>query len=330
MASDELTPTPLDPEQPAEIAGVPDSDHLDEPPDYGPEVYGTPMGIDPRKGRAEPRGRSGLRIPWPIFLALGCLCMPFVCCIMVLCGTAAAGATLATIFSRNHMSESHTETLSVPSGAPVTLNVDNRVGEITIERGTEDTVVVEYTKTAYGLTKSNAQDAVNDIIVDIQQPTESEVTIDVQLGREEDTFFFRGSSVDLTLTVPERVALTVQNNVGTIKIQNLRVQSLDLETNTGSIEYLGWMPTNVNVPLEISANVGTIRLTLPENTYLNIDAEVDVGDINVSDSFDQVTPESQSGDSVGARWQGTLGRGAEDAPTLNLKVNVGDIRIAPR
>ena len=47
-----------------------------------------------------------------------------------------------------------TQTFDVPEGEPVTLVVDNPVGDITIRQGASDQVEVTYTKKVYGLSQA--------------------------------------------------------------------------------------------------------------------------------------------------------------------------------
>ena len=303
----------------------PEDDLLEKPKREQPEeevFYGVPDEEAPA-----PRRRSSR---WPLYIVIGCLLSCFTCCVLPVCGLAVAGVGLAALLENSEVTETKTETVRLETDDPITLTVDNRVGDILIEPGTNDEVVVEYTKRAHGLTKSSAQDELDNILVDIDDSVADQVKIAVTMDSEKDTFFAFSNEVDLTIRVPESLYLDIKNNVGKVTIQGVTARSVQVKNNTGDIEFDGELGTSPTADYSFETNVGSITLFLPDNTYFAVSAETDVGDVTVSDNFDEVNRDDDGSGEVGDRWAGMLGNGNEDPPTLTLIVNVGDITISTR
>ena len=286
------------------------------------DIYGPPP-RKPKMPQTPPRSRKKR---WPMLLLCGCMCGPFLCCVMTICIIAAAGASLAAVFSNNSVTDEDTRTFSVPDDAIFTLDINNRVGKIEISAGSSDEVSVTYTRKAWGFSDRNAREALDDIEVNFNQPQDDVLEIKVNLGRAEDDFFFKGNEVDMEITVPRDLYLTIDHNIGDVRIEGVNARTLDITNNIGDIHFEGTLTRNTNAVYDLQNNLGGIYLTLPEDTYLYVDAETDVGDISIDSAF-QRSIEQEDSDGAGSRWEGTLGSDSEPAPTITLKANVGDIKV---
>ncbi|MBN1678775.1 MAG: DUF4097 family beta strand repeat protein [Anaerolineae bacterium] len=291
-----------------------------EKPKRGVDEYeslGTPMPPTPR--------RRGSR--WPLYVLLGCVLSCMMCCIGPICALGIAGATLAEVLDNAKVTTTYTETVELDNNVIVTVTVDNRVGDVMIRRGNDDEVVVKYTKTAYALTESRAKKELDNIHVNITQPGDDTVDITIDLDHDNDNFFSLANNVDLTISVPETVYLDIENNVGRVKIEDIRARGLDIKNNTGDVRFDGELAFGSDY--QITVNTGSVEVRLPDDSFLAINAVVDVGEVRVLDGFDNVDRDDAERDTVGETWHGTIGTGAEDPPTLKLEVNVGSINVEP-
>ncbi len=337
MNGDIPTPRP-DPDSPQtpsveEIGGAPDVPHLPDEPEMPLDAVlpDAPEPTTPRKTKTKRTGKAPSKpVRWPLYAAIGCLVLPCLCCAAFLCGTVALGASLAAVLNNAKATASGTETVTVDGSAVITLDVTNRVGSITIKAGTSDEVRVEYTKTGYGLTKSAAQKELDNMTVSVEQPEDNHVVVDATVDREKDTFFSLADNVDLTITVPPDVRITVQHNVGEVKISGVTAYQLDITDNTGSITFDGALAEQEGATFRLHTNVGEIKVTLPNDTYAALKAQTNVGSIDVASGF-SISDQSGSNTGPGQTWNGTLGSNSEiAAPPLEVGVNTGGITINAR
>lgn len=328
------TPEPTPPEQ-EEITGTPDPAY--EGGDYNFERYDEdiPTGDAGRKKKkfgdpiepSEPR-RRGRR--WPVLFMGGCLGLLCLCCIVPICVTAVAAGGIAAIASNTEATTTVTETIEVDPETPVSLTVDNEVGAVTIEQGLSDEVEIEYTKRAYGWNNERAENELDNIEVLIEEPEANAVQISVDTERDRDTVWSNASNVELTIQVPESVHLTITNRVGGINIRGVRAESLDLNADVGGIVFEGELANNPDATFRAETATGGTEFRLPADVYVTIDAEVDVGDVNVDDTFDSIDITEDERNVTDARWLGTLGSGEGDAPTLTLRANTGGVSVQVR
>ncbi len=289
------------------------------------EIGGAPM-PDSGSGVYVPvRGRSGCR--WPVVLALGCLGACMACCVLPLCALAITGAGFAAILSNSEATQSGTQTVALEPDAIITLAVDSTVGAITIEPGSGDAVEVAYTKKAYGLTKGQAQNELDNIKLDVTQPSSDHVEVTVKNDRTKDSFWSFANKVDMTIAVPASLNVEVKSDVGSITIQNVQARSLDISTSTGSINFDGSLQPGASSQYKIETNTGAITVTLPHDSYVRMDAKSDVGSVSVSDGFDSLSDVKSERQTVGASWTGTLGTGTEVLPVLTLHTDTGSISV---
>lgn len=270
------------------------------------------------------------RTRWPFFLLLGCFLLCCICVIGPICALATGIATFASVFENSKVTASDVERVAIDEDEIITLEVDNSVGDIRIQRGSSDEIVVNYTKTARSFTKELARNALNAISLTVDQPSADRVVItavqeqdEFFCGNQDGGDFFCGSQkVDMTISVPEELYLDITNNVGDVRIDNVLARDLQVTTNTGDVHFDGEL--GVVGDFNIETNVGDIVMVLPGDTFIDVSADTDVGDLDFSD-FDVSAGNREPGPS--SSWRGTLGDGNETPPTLQLVTNVGDITI---
>lgn len=270
---------------------------------------------------------------WPFFVLAGCLLLCCLCLVLPICLLITGVATAASVLENSKITASGFEQVTIDADEIVTLEVDNAVGDIRVERGSGDEIVVNYTKTARSFTKDMAREALKAIVLSVDEPSADRVVISV--NQEEDQFFcgdrdggfFCGSqSVDMTISVPEQVRLVISNNVGDIRVENVTARDLQITNNTGDVHVDADLGPSGDFSIE--TDVGDIMLVLPDDTFIDVNAETSVGDINLSDFNVSQRDEDRNGPS--SSWQGTLGDGNETPPSLRLRTNVGDITFESR
>ena len=302
------------------------------------EVGGIPGGVPPARKRkraeappvpeAKPRRRA------PFFIGIGCLLTCCFCCLLPFGALAIGGVTLASVFSQSEAVETGSMDIALEDDLTPSLTIDVPVGTITVETGpSSDIVTIDYTKKAYSWNQSRAQQELEDLQIEAYQDVETgEIVIRALQGDWTEDLLNNATSVDLTITVPrdaEYDSVKIVGSVGDQMITNVRTGTLDLESNVGNIVFNGELNAE-NAASNLTTDVGDITIRLPEDSYLTVDADVDVGEISITwgntDSgfgFNE-TP-------TGRSWKGTLGSGDGDpSHELTLKSTVGDITIATR
>lgn len=308
------------------ITGVPDPDIAY---DYGADAIGD---YDlPRKRKHEdraPRGNGCSRCS--IWLLIGCLTLGCLCCILPFCLFITVAGGMAAIASNSEATITDTQTLEVEAGRPVTLTVDNPVGSVVIEPGASGVVAVETKRRAFGWNQDRAQRELQNIAVSVTQPETNDIRVEVTTNRDENTIWSNANNVEMTIRVPERVSLTIKNNLGSITVRDVPVDALDLHTTLGSIVFEGTLSGDSAGPYQIETSTGSIIARLPANVYAAIDARADVGSVTVGGGFALMTDVTERSDAGENSWTGTLGGGDGDPPTLTLRSNTGAITIETR
>lgn len=305
------------------VTGVPDPHTLPAEP-----VYGAPMnGVRKKKKSSAKHSRSGCS--FPVIMMGGCMLVFMVCCCLPLCAAGIVFGGIAAIVSDSEATITDMRTIAVPEGETITLTIDNPVGAITIERGHNAEVEVEYTKRAYDWSHERARQELDKIDILITQPGgDNTVDVTVETDRQRNDFLAFANSVSLTIRVPESVHLTIISKVGAININDIIAESLDVQANTGAVEFNATLGQRLDGPYRIETNTGAITVKLPRDVYVQIDARAEVGDVDVrARDFDIVKDAVKTDEVVGGAWEGTFGEGAEDPPVLTLRSNTGAVMV---
>ncbi len=283
--------------------------------------------------------RRGGRWRSPFCLLFACLGCVMMCCVLPICALTIGGATLGAVIMNSEVTVSGSQTLPLEPGVPLSLSIDNLVGDVTIRPGPADQVVIDYTKITHGWSRGDAQAQMDKLQVNIEQPDESTVTITVDTGRAQDEFWMLADEVLLTVAVPPGLDLSIETNVGKVRVEGVSVRGLDISTNVGDIIFSGALQGGANARYQMNSTTGLIEVRLPQSTRLAIDASSDVSSVVVSERFVNRTTISERVGSAGASWSGTIGTApgssaiegsAEDAlPTLTLRSSTGRIQVDP-
>lgn len=141
------------------------------------------------------------------------------------------------------------------------------------------------------------------------------------------SFGFTDNDREIVVTVPKTCKeIDVSGNIGDIKAENISSEILNLEMDTGSIkvENTTFKDGNVKVnvgdfkmdgsftsSLKAKIDIGSIRLTLAGSVDdYSYDLDTDIGDARVNDES-----------------HGSTNKNNHKTPTLEARVNVGDIRV---
>jgi hypothetical protein len=297
----------------------------DSPYDYGPPEKAK-RGQVPYTGAQPPprppRGRG------PLYIVLGCLLGCGLCCILPLCAVTAGGAIIASLVEEVTVHQQ--QAIRVDPDEPITLEVENVVGRIDIKPTSGSEVIIEYTKQASDFSSDDAQRALDNLVVVIDEPTPNTITITVRQEADDNFFTFWSNQVDLTVRVPGAVDVTARNDIGGVYVRDgVPVRSMELETDIGEVKFWGDLPTDPDANLQIETNLGAITVHLARDAYLEVQASVDVGDVSVDDSL-SVSGADSDQDGGGKTWRGTFGTGDDDPPLLTLSTDAGEITIERR
>lgn len=306
------TPSP-DPDE--NVYEVPEPDKrkrdYDEPLPKGKPL---PPYVEPRKGCS-----------WPLFILIGCVLTCCACCVVPFCVLTIAGATLAEVIDNSKATASGSlPVLQVEEDEIVTLDVKTSIGQVKVEGWDRNEVVIDYKKTAYAWSKSQAQKELDDMKIDVEQPGDNTVVVRVDQDKNEDSWWEHVNIIDMTIHVPKNVQLKIQNTTGLIDISGVTARALDLDNTTGAIHYEGSLAPSGS--FSASNTTGEITMRLPSSIYVRVDAQTTTGDIIIDDSF-STSDGSHTAEGPGESWQGVLGTGAETPPTLELRTTTGNIYV---
>lgn len=317
-----------------EIEGTPDigSDIGRDPGsgyDYNRYDTGGELPRKKKKYGEPPRRRNGCA-RWSLILMFGCMTMCCLCCIVPLCITATAAGGLAAVAGNSEVTAHDVQTLTVDPDQPVNLTVDNPVGSVVIAQGSGDTVEISTTKRAFGWNTERAQRELDNIAIMVTQPDTNDIQIEVDTTRDNDTAWSKANNVEMVIRVPDAVTLTIDSNLGSIIVRDVRVEAMDLNASLGSIIFEGDITDDPAASYSIVTGTGAVIIRLPVDIYARIDARADVGDVTVSNLFETMSNVNDRTDSGDLFWTGTLGSGDDDPPTLLLRSDIGAITVEMR
>lgn len=261
-----------------------------------------------------------------IFWLLGCFgVMVCICCALPMGGLVTV-ATLAAISERNAVVETDTQTLPLTSSDPITLVVDGNVGDVTIvgEAGVEE-ITVQITRKGKGLTKDQARAALDGIEVTVEQDGERSIVQVKGTEGSEGFNILKSGEADLRITVPTRLNVEAETNVGNIEVRNIEtVNILKLQVDVGSIDFDGVLGPDGKH--EMTVNVGDIDLHLQAGSGFQLDADIDVGDFHDKTRYGNFSTRGD-GPSDHAEGRYSWENEADGNATLTLTVDVGSIDL---
>ena len=176
-----------------------------------------------------------------------------------------------------------TEEKTLEVGSPVSLSVETYQGNITVRAGKDGQVAVKVEKTAWGSSDADAQAALKDIKLVVDQRGNT-IKISIDQSVEVDMLHIgpRGGRADFTITVPAATAATLTSSLGNLTLSGTGGNA-NLETTSGSIDI-----TDVTGEIKGHSNDGEI-------TAQNIGAG---GMLTLSSEFGAISMDGAKGSDV--------------------------------
>lgn len=180
------------------------------------------------------------------------------------------------------------KTLKVSAEEPVTLNVMNDSGDVTVRGGDVETVQVDAVKTAYDSSQSRADAEVKTIKYTIEQAGNA-ITIRYEIP-DSMNFNNKINTVDFIVTVPENTSVEVRANSGSIELSRI-VGTVDIGSDFGNTTL-----ENIEGAVTVDSQSGAIRASQLEAGSKDIVLATDFGEVTLERASGRnLNVDSQSG-----------------------------------
>lgn len=228
----------------------------------------------------------------PVVIALLIVALALVCAgIAAVAFFAANGGfpTNSPFDTRNISSQmEETKTVKVDAEKPVTLNVENAAGSVTITGGDVETMQVKVVKTAYDSTQARADAEVKTIKYTVEQSANT-VTLKYEIPKSMN-FNNNINTVDFIVTVPQETTVDVDSNFGEVSVSGTK-GNVDIKNDFGDVTI-----ENIEGSLTAKTNGGEVNGTSIEAGSGNIDLSSDFGNVTLKQAdANDVTLDSNSG-----------------------------------
>ena len=164
------------------------------------------------------------------------------------------------------------KTLKVDAAKPVTLDVSDDAGDVTVTGADVDTVHVKVVKTAYDSTQARADEEVKDIQYTITQ-NDNTITLKYSLPQSMN-FNNQVNTVDFIVTVPSETSVTLDTN-GNVAVNNIQGNA-DLTTDFGNLSV-----ENFKGSLSMDTNNGDIQAKSVDASGKDVKVDSSFGDITM-------------------------------------------------
>jgi len=215
---------------------------------------------------------------------------------------------------------------TIPVSGPIRLQVENPIGNLSIEVGTEESVSL------FAVKKADDEETLAQISVSIDQG-EDAVVVRAQKPQRTSPRW----AVDFVLRVPAGTELELNGGVGNVALRDyVGCASVQVGTGSLSVESFSGMTFSANVGVgdavlaglscdwaHIEVGVGKLDLRLTSDASYTVSAEVGMGGLAI-EGFPGMQLEVSG--FLGKQARGVLGSGAGN---LQLKVGVGDLFVRP-
>ena len=172
----------------------------------------------------------------PLVISLLVIALAFVCLGIgaVIFFTANGGFPTNNPFDLRNISSQleESKTLKVDSEKPLTLNVTNNAGSVTVTGANVETVQVKILKTAYDSSQARADAEVKSIKYSIEQ-TGNTITLKYELPKSMN-FNNHVNTVDFDITVPSEVTVDVDGSMGEVNVSGTK-GSVDIRNDFGDV-----------------------------------------------------------------------------------------------
>jgi beta-lactamase regulating signal transducer with metallopeptidase domain len=196
----------------------------------------------------------------------------------------------------------------VPLAEGKRLVVNNNVGSIKIGIGKAGQCKCTYIIKAKAETLDQAKRKAEQIKIEVDDNSDA-LTLNVtKLDNK-----WNNINVDLDIQIPQNTDITVTNNVGNIRITDLKGK-IECTTDVGDIT-----ASNIQGDIKLRTDVGKVNCDIPDDISAKVIASTDVGSIKT------VLPlEVTKSNFIGGKASGVLGKGDNK---VELRTNVGSITI---
>ena len=230
-------------------------------------------------------------------------------------------------FATGQVEAAHTlEETVTEIDTPVTIEVDNQVGEVRIIGADVDTVQVSALVRAWGDSDAQAQENLDRVRVTVDTVAADHVRVTGSFPQR--LYPRRSPSVQLTIRVPRDGVVDASTNVGEVTVEGISgdvtartnvgeigvedvAGALQLTTDVGDIRVDDWTMTGDS---RLETNVGRVRVGLRDAAF-TLDAQTNVG--NIDTEFDVDGEEERR--VPGERLTGAVG----ENPQMNLVLRTG-------
>lgn len=180
------------------------------------------------------------------------------------------------------------KTIKVDAEKPLTLNVVDDAGSVTVTGGDVDAVQVEIVKTAYDTTQARADAEVKTIKYSIEQ-NGNNLTLKYELPKSMN-FNNQVNSVDFIVTVPNETTVAVDTGFGEVSISDT-TGDVDIKNDFGDVTI-----TNIEGAVSVENNSGSIEVTSIKASGQDIYLNSDFGNVTLEKaSARNITFDSNSG-----------------------------------
>lgn len=179
--------------------------------------------------------------------------------------------------SFNTVEATATEVKTIPVSGPLKLSVENDLGFVKVEAGAASQVQVKAEKTAWGGTDEEAQQALDDIQVQVEQK-DGEIRIWVKPVVEVTGLHLgpRGQWVHFTITVPTETSVNLSSSNGDLTLSDVQGDAT-LNTRFGDVDV-----SNLTGKLSVTTSNGQITARNIEAGESPVSLKTDFGDIEVT------------------------------------------------
>ncbi|HUG34747.1 MAG TPA: DUF4097 family beta strand repeat-containing protein [Anaerolineales bacterium] len=194
--------------------------------------------------------------------------------------------------------------LEVDAENPVTLKVDDDAGDVSVLGRDVEAVEIRIVKTGYATTQARAEEALENIHVEVRQNGNAITLIYKLSGRQTHEV----NTVDLIVTVPTETAVEIDNGFGTIDVSDLK-GNVDISSDFGDVTV-----TNIEGALALDNSSGTIKINGVDAGAQDVKIEADFGSISLDKvNGRDITVNSSSGtlDLADVRATGNLSAGSD-------------------
>ncbi len=208
-----------------------------------------------------------------------------------------------------------TEEKNLTVSGPASLTVENSFGNISVKDGADGQVAIKAEKSVWGSTEADAQAALKDLKVVIEQDG-NDIHISVQQPTDVDVLHIGpgGGSVKFTISVPKETTATLHSANGDVSLDGT-TGSADVQSNFGNVTV-----TNVSGDVLGKSNNGSV-------TARNL---LEGQKLTFSSDFGSITVNGANGSDVSASSaNGQISvTDVQASGLLNAESQFGDVRIS--